>query len=420
MAAKKKETRKRSQHLEVARQIEEERREREFFDNKASQELLSMIGKLERAIAFKKAQFAIEEENRQARINKEPSPDDAFSDQSESKPVLDEPEEKEMPESEAEDCDEEKQQSITKEEADPEAFSEGPINGGRYDFRAIVITAAVMLCVTLIFLSGQYFSKRYLSGDEEILDQGSGLYPASIMPEDLRKRWEENRAINSDYIGNIVFDSGLLDLVIVQADDVYNDNGELYEFYSQDGRRIEDPIGFSGNEVYIWSSWKNHEYDGLGSDGAVFMDYRNSLSDQNLILYGHHIARDYDPLGGREFTPLDLLLEEENYEENKTLKLILDKEIRKYLVSCVFTINANDKKEIEIIRTDLKRDLQGNDDPDFLKRYLENMKESFSYDTQVSLSNEDRILTLVTCIQHRPDLRQIVLCREVERISYEE
>ena len=45
---------------------------------------------------------------------------------------------------------------------------------------------------------------------------------------------------------------------------------------------------------------------------------------------------------------------------------------------------------------------------------------SFSYDTQVSLSNEDRILTLVTCIQHRPDLRQIVLCREVERISYEE
>ena len=38
-------------------------------------------------------------------------------------------------------------------------------------------------------------------------------------------------------------------------------------------------------------------------------------------------------------------LTEENYEENKYLKLILDNEIRSYVVTNVFTINIDDEYE---------------------------------------------------------------------------
>ena len=93
------------------------------------------------------------------------------------------------------------------------------------------------------------------------------------------------------------------------------------------------------------------------------MDYRNTLDDQNLIIYGHHYARDYDPSGSKQFSALDILLDEENYGDNKSLELILDNEIRRYEVAAVFVIDILDDDEIQVIRTDPKRDLSGNEDP---------------------------------------------------------
>ena len=143
------------------------------------------------------------------------------------------------------------------------------------------------------------------------------------------------------------------------------------------------------------------------------MDYRNSLSDQNLIIYGHHFARDYDPEGNRQFAPLDLLLSQENYEDNRYLKLILDSEIRSYEVSSVFVISVLDDYAVQIIRTDMNRDFSGNADPDFFKGYIKYMNTVSEYETGVLLSEDDRILTLVTCLQHQPEQRQIVICKEI-------
>ena len=232
------------------------------------------------------------------------------------------------------------------------------------------------------------------------------------MPEKWKKLWTSQKAINSDYIGQIVFDAGLLDLAIVQADDLYQEDGTIYEFYTQDGVRVSEPEGYSGNDVYIWSDWKTHRYDGYAEDGAVFLDYRNRQSDQNLILYGHHIARDFDTKGNKEFTPLDVLLEEENYERNKTLKLILDNEIREYEVVRVFTIDVREEDQIQILRTDFSYDLSGNEDPGFFQEYLSFAESSSPYSIEAGLTKEDSFLTLITCIQHQPQYRQVVLCKE--------
>ena len=47
------------------------------------------------------------------------------------------------------------------------------------------------------------------------------------------------------------------------------------------------------------------------------------------------------------------------------------------------------------------------------------IEKNISYDTGVQIGSDDRILTLATCIQHQPELRQIVICRETGRITYE-
>ena len=139
------------------------------------------------------------------------------------------------------------------------------------------------------------------------------------MPAEYKDEWLRNKAINHDYIGNIIFDSGLIDLPIVQATDVYDRNGNLYTFYTEEGQLVEDVEDYTGNDVYIWTNWKTREYDPYGDGGSVFMDFRNNLKDQNLIIYGHHFARDFDPSGSKQFTPLDALPEEENYETKRLL-----------------------------------------------------------------------------------------------------
>ena len=168
---------------------------------------------------------------------------------------------------------------------------------------------------------------------------------------------------------------------------------------------------YCGNDVYIWTNWKTGEYDRYEEGGSVFMDYRNTLDDQNIIIYGHHFARDWDPSGSKQFTPLDILLTEENYKDNSTLKLVLDNEIRSYAVAAVFVMDVYDTYDLQILRTDMNRELSGKADPGFFEQYIDYIDTIRKYDTGVSLSGEDDILSLVTCIQHQPQYRQIILCK---------
>ena len=239
------------------------------------------------------------------------------------------------------------------------------------------------------------------------------------MDPKLKDRWLSNKAINPDYVGELIFDSGLIEVSFVQAKDIYDRNGNLYSFYTENGNLVEDPEGYDGNDVYIWTNWKTGRYDnGDDEGGSVFMDFRNSLNDQNIIIYGHHFARDWDPQGSKQFTPLDLLLEEENYEANKTLKLVLNDEIREYAVTNVFVIDVYDDYELNFMRRNMNEDFSGNPDPEFFRDYIEYINRISRYETSEKLSEDDRILTLVTCMQHQPELRQIIVCRETGRTAF--
>ena len=210
--------------------------------------------------------------------------------------------------------------------SDPgEAEPEEVIPERKSHFRLIISALTLLVLLTAIFLAfSGFFRKSEPAVNETVIEE----LKSNLMDPELRSMWLNNRQISEDYVGQIVFDSGLIDLPFVQAKDVYKTDGYLYSFYDEEGNLVEDPGSHTGNDVYIWTDWKTGEYGLNGDGGSVFMDYRNYLKDQNIILYGHHFARDYDPSGSKQFTPLDVLLTEENYEENKYLKLILDNEIR--------------------------------------------------------------------------------------------
>ncbi|MBO4919205.1 MAG: class B sortase, partial [Erysipelotrichaceae bacterium] len=251
-----------------------------------------------------------------------------------------------------------------------------------------------LLCIPLIVLSAFAILSFSNKGTLETYHPEAEESP-DPMPAEYRNIWLENKTINLDYIGQIIFDSGLIDLPFVQAEDVYDHDGNAYVFYTPEGNTVTDVDEYTGNDVYIWKNWKTGEYDRYEEGGSVFMDYRNSLDDQNLIIYGHHFARDFDPSGVKQFTPLDLLLKEENYTGNSSLKLILNNEIRTYEICAVTMIDVKDDEQLQIARTDLDFDLTVEYDPGFFQNYLDLIGRQSVYDTGKQIQENDRLLTLI-------------------------
>ena len=203
--------------------------------------------------------------------------------------------------------------------------------------------------------------------------------------------WAENSAINSDYVGTITFESNLINLPFVQGKD---------------------------NNTYYRTNWETMEYD---EEGSIFMDSSNSLSDQNIILIGHYVYASYEASGTHMFTPLAKLIEEENYEANKYVKLYLENEVRRYEIAYVYycqLIEEDLNGESFFYTEDGFEFYYPNYTEEQFNTYLSTVKANSFYDTGVDISYSDKLLTLQTCVENHEDLREIVVLKEIDRTSY--
>ena len=195
----------------------------------------------------------------------------------------------------------------------------------------------------------------------------------------VNQEYDKNKKINEDYVGLLKFDSGLIEEDVVQ--------GET-------------------NETYLRTDWHTGKYD---EEGSVFMDSESNLDDQNITLYGHYVYESYDSSRTHKFTPLELLLEEENYEANKTLTLKLENETRKYMIVAVYLCNLSD----ELVVPENLKYYTTNFTEETFATYKQEVEKIQQYDTKVSYDFNDKFLTLQTCVKNHLEQRQIVLCKEI-------
>ena len=130
--------------------------------------------------------------------------------------------------------------------------------------------------------------------------------------QDIIDEYDTNKAINAEFTGFIRFESGIIDEPFVLPKD-----DDIIEAYDK----------------YLRTAWDTMSED---PEGTVFMDPYNTLDDQNLVLYGHYVYPSYEPSMTHMFTPLHLLKDEKNYEENRFIDLIFENEIRRYEVAHVY------------------------------------------------------------------------------------
>ena len=282
----------------------------------------------------------------------------------------------------------------------------------------IVIIAVVILATIGRFLFRE--PEKPITNSVEIQEIEQEKEPSPLVIE-----YQKNKEKNEDYVAKLSFKSGLIDKPVVQAKSIYNKDGSLKRFFTESGKLVtEDVISTAcggdctGNDVYIWTDWETGNYDRIDNGGSIFMDYRNELSDQNLIIYGHHFSEEYkyDKERSKAFTPLEKLTEQENYKDNKYIDLILNGEIRTYEVAVIFEYSLLvDDSEMQYYRTNYNTTYTGEDDPDYAEKYFAKIKELAYYDTGVELKPEDKTLTLQTCYSLRPNYREILVAKEISR-----
>ena len=193
--------------------------------------------------------------------------------------------------------------------------------------------------------------------------------------------YENNHNLNPDYLGNLRFESGLFDLEVLKAGDY---------------------------EEYLRTDWKTLEYD-IG--GSIFIDPYCDLDSSNISFYGHN----YDS-GDKMFTPLHILKDEANYLDNRYLNLALKDEVRVYEIAHVFYVEIKNVDGYSYLEDNLYY-MHSEYSEIELNNYLNAIKNCEFYETGVKINFGDRFITLQTCVSDHPELRLIVIAKEIENIQ---
>ena len=253
--------------------------------------------------------------------------------------------------------------------------------------------------VIFSFLCVYFLAMKGTVETDDIVDNDTGNetetieVDGAISEEDIKniEEYDEYSLYSSSFKGLIKFESGLIDLPFVQSLD---------------------------NDFYLRRDFITNDYSELGS---IFMDYECDFDSKNIILYGHYVYSTYeayDDDGNKldnsklMFTPLSLLVDEDNYEDNKYVSLVLEDEVRTYEVVSVFYCNLVGEGDDVYPEEYLEYYLSEYDD-DYFKEYKNKIKSVEFYDTGVDFSNDDNLLTLQTCVEGNEYAREIVLCKEI-------
>lgn len=136
------------------------------------------------------------------------------------------------------------------------------------------------------------------------------------------------------------------------------------------------------------SYYLNHNFNkDKNNAGWIFADYKNQFdgSDRNIIIYGHNTK------DGSMFGTLKGILEKSWYEniENHNILLITEKGQYTYQAFSSYSIIPEDY----YINTEFSSDIE-------FEEFLQEIKSRSIYDYGINVSQNDKILTLSSCISN--------------------
>lgn len=184
---------------------------------------------------------------------------------------------------------------------------------------------------------------------------------------------------------------------------LYSKNKKLIGWLKIDDTNIDYPVMQTENNEYYLDHNFNQEYD---KNGSLFLDCSCSVYPRstNMIIYGHHMK------SGSMFGNLQKYAKESYGEKHSLIEFDTIYEKATYQVMYVFRSQVYNKDDVifkyyQFIEANSKEEFNS---------YMKEMASMSLYDTGVTASFGDSLLTLSTCDNSQTDGRFVVVAKRIK------
>ena len=191
--------------------------------------------------------------------------------------------------------------------------------------------------------------------------------------------------------------------ILKKYETLYNKNRKLIGWLKIEGCDIDYPVMQTSNNEYYLDHNYNQEYD---KNGSLFLDKDcdAAFPNDNMIIYGHHMK------SGKMFGNLNYYSKESFWEDNKEFTFDTIYETGTYAVMYVFRSKIYSEEEIvfkyyQFIDATSENEFNSN---------MEEMANMSLYDTGVTASYGDKLITLSTCDSSEEDGRFVVVAKKIK------
>ena len=191
--------------------------------------------------------------------------------------------------------------------------------------------------------------------------------------------------------------------ILKKYETLYNKNRKLIGWLKIEGCDIDYPVMQTSNNEYYLDHNYNQEYD---KNGSLFLDKDcdAAFPNDNMIIYGHHMK------SGKMFGNLNYYSKESFWEDNKEFTFDTIYGTGTYAVMYVFRSKIYSEEEIvfkyyQFIDATSENEFNSN---------MEEMANMSLYDTGVTASYGDRLITLSTCDSSEEDGRFVVVAKKIK------
>lgn len=247
--------------------------------------------------------------------------------------------------------------------------------------KKIIRKLLILILLVVLGFSTYQLYKEFRTGQQEkealeevqtVVDVKNGQVTSAITKDKVLKLKE----INSDIIGYLQFDSGI----------------------------ISEPVVQTSDNFYYLTRDVNKAYNDFGT---VFMNDKNTLEDKNLILYGHSGSA----YQSQKFSNLnDMVNNYDYYSKNSKFRLYTENDIREYEISYVI---ANSNPEA------FNHQIQSFTEPEF-NEWIAYAKQHTTVTPIQQIEYKDNFITLQTCLHGDDKTKVIVIAKEIGRTNYQQ
>lgn len=257
--------------------------------------------------------------------------------------------------------------------------------------RKILVAVCLFLCIVSFGYLGAYYQVSAKSARE--FEELSALKKAGA--------WGINSGNKKVEVHLTDKDTSVPD-ILPEYEKIHQKNQKLIGWVKIDDTIIDYPVMQTVNNEYYLDHNFNQEED---RNGCIFMDYQCDVIKgcDNMILYGHHMK------SGKMFGTLNKYSEKAYYEEHPMIQFDTIYEKGKYQVMYVFRSKVYSEEDVTFKYYQF---INAASEMEF-NSYLNEMAALSLYDTEVTASYGDKLLTLSTCDYQEKKGRFVVVAKKI-------